>query len=1104
VTETRSPHNPRSPRKHWGLTCVAASLAAALWVTPLSPVAAGGPQADLAIRIVVTEEGMYRLTGANLAAAGLSLEEVDADRLNLYYGGGEALDPQDPPGGRVGLEPVEIAIAGGDDGRLDPEDAILFYGQATDRWELGPWGWEHRRHPYTGANAYWLCVGDRQPPRRSSTSSGAAAGGETARTSHTMRLHAESEVAPAWVATGNIRSGRDWYWQALEVGGRHAFTAVARIPAPGPARLRLAGYITSAAEQAQILRLRWNGVAVGEARFVEQGHHVAELIAPGVDAGINVLEVELVSGDGVLLDWYEVEMAHELVAERGELFFDAPDTSGSYTYRVRGFGEAPRVFAVSSHSLREFTDLQYLADEGAVLFADSVAAPGSRYAVLTGKRLRSPHQVELCDPPGLPELSGAEYVIITHRDFADEARRLAAWRAADARFGSPPRTTTVDVADVYEQYSGGLLDPTAIRSFLYDAATTWDPAPRYVVLLGDGSYDYRDNSGLGSGQWVLPYEDRESTYDDWYARVEGNDAAPDLAIGRLPVQTAADAATVVDKLIAYDRQPEPGPWRGRILLVADDTYNADLPQQIEPFFTADAENLATDFLPPGLDVDKLYLVEYPRDGRYKPQARDAFIEHLNQGAILLTWVGHGNARVFAHEHIFVVSTDLSSVANGRRLPFIYAAASQMGVFDDPLRDSLPEALLKWREGGAIGMIAATRVGFHPSNMDLARRFHERLFRSGRAHVPVGQALLEAKRETAANRENVRRYTLFGDPLMRLAIPELVVELQGPDTLRALGAVQVTGRIVDRVGGAVPDFDGQVHLQVFDSASLRRVIEQGVVVEYERPGAPLYRGVAMVQGGRFSTAFPVPKDITYRGVRGRLSAFAWTETQGAFGSLEHLILAGTDTAAAADLVGPEISLGFAGQNFSDGDFVSSSPVLQVVLRDASGINITGEVGHHVVLAVDGQRREVTELYQAGEDFREGRLQVTLPGLTPGTHRVEIEAWDTHNNWSAAAVDITVDAGHLALEGVLFHPNPMAREGHFSYSLSAPAERVEISVYSLGGRLVARLPAPGCLGYNLAAWRPEKTPAGGTYLYRIVAVSAASGERAEGRGALQIAP
>ena len=183
----------------------------------------------------------------------------------------------------------------------------------------------------------------------------------------------------------------------------------------------------------------------------------------------------------------------------------------------------------------------------------------------------------------------------------------------------------------------------------------------------------------------------------------------------------------------------------------------------------------------------------------------------------------------------------------------------------------------------IALIAATRVGYHPSNIELARSFHERLFRSGREHVPAGLALLGAKAAIAANPENVQRYTLFGDPLTRLAIPDLGVELQAPDTLQALGQVRVAGRITDPTGRALDGSDGQVLLLAHDSSTRRRVVEQGQVVEYQRSGVPLFRGRFAVGGGAFEGVFPVPRDITYRGADGRLSAFAWAAGQAALGA-----------------------------------------------------------------------------------------------------------------------------------------------------------------------------------------------------------------------------
>jgi len=1081
---------------------VLGGLAAALLVARVGPAEAAG--AASAVRVVVEDEGVYRLTGAALAEAGVPLDRVAVDSLNLFYGGGQVLDAEAVTTDRVELEPVEIIVEGGADGRLERDDAILFYGQSVDRWHWEEGDRTYRRNPYTGANVYWLRLNDAGPPRRASTVDGAPAAGATARTTQLLRLHSESEIAPVWVAKGNISSGLDWYWHALSAGDRQVLTAVARSPVPGPVRLRLAAYVTSETEENQVLSASWNGISLGQAAIAGRGHHVVEMTAAAAQPGVNELALRLFGGSGVLFDWYELELPHELAAERGEIIFDEPDTAGAHTYRVRGYGEAPRIFVAGARTFGEVSGAAYDPAAGTGTFSDTSTASGRRYAVLTAARLRAPVQVSLARWPGLPApaATGAEYLIVTHGDFADQARRLADWRAADDRFGEPPVTAVVGVEEVYGAFSGGLLDPAAIRRFLRLAAATWDPAPVYVLLIGDGTYDYRDNSALGARQWVPPHEDGESTYDDWYVRLDADDR-PDLAIGRLPVQTPGEAAAVVDKLIAYDRDPVAGSWRGRVLLVADDTYNADLPQQVEPFFTADAETLATRFMPRGLDVEKLYLVEYPRDGRYKPRARDAFVEALNQGSVLLTWVGHGNAGVFAHEHIFVLSTDLASVANGGRLPFLYTAASQMGVFDDPLRDSIPEALLKWPGGGAIGMVAATRVGFHASNMDLARRFHERLFRSGRAHVPVGLALLEAKGATDANRENVQRYSLFGDPLTRLTVPEFGIALEVADTLRALGQAQVRGQVVDAAGRPLNGFEGQVRLQAFDSSSLRRVTEQGVTVEYERPGVPIYRAVAPVTGGRFSVALAVPKDITYRGSGGRISAFAWAGSRAAHGSVDGLVLAGTDSLAAADLEGPEIEIGFAGQVFADGDYIPADAVLEATLRDASGINIAGDVGHHLVLSVDGERRQVTDLYEAGADFREGHLRLPLTGLDEGRHELSLEAWDTHNNWGSATVAMVVAAADgLALDRLLFHPNPMARDGHFSFVLSAPAERVEVSVFTVTGRLVGRLTGTGQRGYNQLRWRPEGGLAAGAYLYRVEARSETAGQAAA-TGVLQVA-
>ena len=228
----------------------------------------------------------------------------------------------------------------------------------------------------------------------------------------------------------------------------------------------------------------------------------------------------------------------------------------------------------------------------------------------------------------------------------------------------------------------------------------------------------------------------------------GGDDLPDLAIGRLPVGSTSEADAVVDKLISYDRDPEIGPWQARVLLVADDRVNPSSKED-EPFFVRDAERLAVESVPLDLDISKLYFGEFQLEGRSKPAAREAFVKRFNEGALILTYVGHGNPETIAHEQVFVLSRDIESIDNGRRLPLVYTT-SQIGVFDEPSGRSMPEVFINDPDGGVIGFISATRVGIHRSNMNLAREFHEIMYRSGDDWVPVGLALTIAKQRAPAS------------------------------------------------------------------------------------------------------------------------------------------------------------------------------------------------------------------------------------------------------------------------------------------------------------------------------------------------------------------
>ena len=1066
-------------------------------------------------RVVVRGEGIYRVTADQLEQAGADLEGVAPEGIRLLYGGGLAIWRYSPVSSAIDLQPVASIVEDGGDGRFDGEDHILFHGVGPERWEWALDRYVWRKNPYTKDNVYWIDLhGGEDAPRALEVTATPHFAIDGVVDRYRVRLHEEDEHLIARQLNG-VSSGYEWFWDEF-TGNARNFTFVTEDVLPEVPVLARVHFLRSK-RAAQGFDLRWNGDDLGRLDFRGPEPYTLEQSLEGAQEGINQLGLFHRTPVSIRLDWYEVEYVRRLKAREGELIFGWPGPEdgieidpGSGTvleYRLEGFAAAdgpPRVFEVS-RGLRELVEFEYDADAGVVVFHHWYlgTTPPTYIAVQPGRWKRPAAVVR--DVQATPSPEGAEYIIITHAEFAAAAQRLADWRAEDDRFGPPLTTMVLDVQDIYDEFTGGLLDPSAIRNFIAQAVGNWPIPPVYVTLLGDGTFDYKNNSGLSHPNWIPAYQDGPSTYDEWYTRIAGRDKLPDLAIARIPVQSAAEADAVVDKILRYDQAPEPGPWQARILLVADDVSNPEFPDRRESMFVIDAERIARHTMPGDLDMTKFYTGSFPLEGRTKPGAREEFLRLFNEGSLIWTYIGHGHPEVLAHEHIFLLNRDVGRIDNGRRLPFAYTAASAVGVFDEPTQDSIPEVLLKMPDRGVIGFICATRIGYHNSNMALAARFHEQMYRSGREDVPLGLALMEAKQigVGATWRTNIQRYSLFGDAAQRLARPTLAVALDLPDSMEALMELEVRGTVVDAGGRPRTGHEGEALVRVFDSTA-RSVIEG---IQYQQIGAPLFRGLVKVEEGRFRTRLRIPKDITYRASQGRASAYV-TGANGeppAFGSRSGLVLAGTASDVEPDEEGPEIVLAFARRpRFRSGDALSRRPVLEARLADPNGINITGETGHEIELWVDGDVTSVTRFYTSLGDHRQGLLTFPLGELEPGEHTIRLKAWDTFNNSSTVeATFVAAEGTDSALDEVLFHPNPTPDgSGHFTYTLSAPAESVEIRVFALSGRQVDRLEGGTDPGFNQVPWSPPGL-AGGTYLFRISAM-VDEGSPLEADGWVQVAP
>jgi hypothetical protein len=306
------------------------------------------------------------------------------------------------------------------------------------------------------------------------------------------------------------------------------------------------------------------------------------------------------------------------------------------------------------------------------------------------------------------------------------------------------------VDDIYDEYGYGEKDPAVIRRFLADTQR-WTTKPRYVLLVGGASLDPRNYLGLGDSDLVptkLIVTPELKTSSDWWLVDLDDDSFGDLAIGRIPARTLAEAQLEIGKIVAYENAaPDPG-WTRSALFVTD----ADEALDFDSIAASARLNVPAGFSPQTISVA----------AKGEVAARAELLTQFNQGALLVDYLGHGSLDIWTSRGLFAGS-DAASLHNEGRLPFVVAMTCLNGYFHDPSEPSLADDLLAAPGGGAVGVFASSSLT-DPHAQSAANDALVHALLAG--HTTIGDAALAAQR--AATDPNVRRtFLLFGDPAMRL-------------------------------------------------------------------------------------------------------------------------------------------------------------------------------------------------------------------------------------------------------------------------------------------------------------------------------------------------
>ena len=694
---------------------------------------------------------------------------------------------------------------------------------------------------------------------------------------------------------------------------------------------------------------------------------------PGImQNGDNTLMLKLSgSASSIGFDWYELEFLKNLHAVDDFLTFSLSGHEEIIQYEISGFDSSEvMVFHITDpFSVMELGGVHLDSSGKTIAFVDSVGLEDERhYIALSTQKFQQPASIS----PVRTDLrfnllnSGneADYVIITHESLLGaDIERLAAHRQNPLHWSHPgiPKVKVVTTFEIYDQFSHGLVDPVAIRNFLKYAFENWKRAPSYVLLVGDATFDFKDNFGLGLPLLVPSYESGYKVSDDWFVNLT-NDRKMDMLVGRLPVKSTEKLAVVVDKIIHYDTSPPPGRWRSVITILADDSYRKQYFYAEDQVFIQDSETLATSAETHDFDLVKIYLQRYAWNRVFdKPQAKADFISTLNKGTLYINFLGHANWNMFAHENLFRTPVDMAAVQNDERLPLFFGGTCEMALLDDPRLVSSGEYLQLHPQGGTIACIGSARWTMHLATFAVNEDFYRRLFcDSTRGTISIGQTLLEAK-ITAGFPDQTEVMFLLGNPAQCLAIPQYSIALTVlPDSISLIKRVIVKGE-VQNTGKRISEFKGKCSMRLYDSA----VDIPSLGFRYRWPGKMLYEGVAEVNKGLFETDFFVTEDTCAGGQLGRVVACAWQENSSSgsilhsVGSVDSLYVL-TDSLSQEvdrDTIGAKVSVFMAGMEVLSGESHTGFTIPMLlegrIVDQVSGIFQHPLSPYTMTLKVDGE-------------------------------------------------------------------------------------------------------------------------------------------------------
>ncbi len=436
----------------------------------------------------------------------------------------------------------------------------------------------------------------------------------------------------------------------------------------------------------------------------------------------------------------------------------------------------------------------------------------------------------------------------------------------------------------------------AIRQQIHRAAR--GGALRNVVLVGDAVGSPADAEQLVPTDYVRARvnvrfgSEPEIATDNTYADID-RDGAPDLAIGRIPVDSVAELKSYIARVKRYESTGNVGVWQRRINFVAG---VGGFGQLVDKLIEQSTKQMITELIPAEYQTTMTYGSWSSPYCPHPYRFSDTAIERFNEGCLFWCYIGHGSRHRLDRVMLPDGRADILDCRTAPRLaandgsPIAIFLACYTSAIDDP-QDCLAEEMLR-QDRGPIAVIGSTRVAM-PYAMSVLSLGMLREYFHGDART-LGELVLVAKQRMLAApdsndefrqmieamgkmfspepelladelREHVHLMHVLGDPLLQLKRPESI-ELAVPDRVVAGQSVTVTGQV---------PFSGTLTAEVCYARDRFRVRpkrrkeydpDPAALADYDREYRKAHdltcvRQSIDVRAGEFELAVPIPHDAS---------------------------------------------------------------------------------------------------------------------------------------------------------------------------------------------------------------------------------------------------